>query len=509
MVEYVEPIADRVAAPEAGVASHRRAFADRFGWVLNEALLFPVVGLYVITLTAALPRELLSDSWFVIFGGSYVAHHGLPSHETLTIWSHGRHWVDQQWLGQLYFYGLYALGGIKLALLGHVAAAGSAFVIAVVAARKLGGTVRSVCWIALPSIFLLIWSSWNARAQSLAVLLFVVIAWLLIQDARAPSRRAYLVFPLLVLWANIHGTAITGGLLVALYGLTYAYERRREPIRTWIARAAALTLVPIACVFASPYATSLPGYYHRMLINPGFRDHVTEWRPTAPDFQTAPFYLLAFLAIWLIGRRRDLLGRYEKALLIVTLLMGLQTLRGVLWFTLVALMLVPALLDGVLKPNTSAMRFSLLNRALIATSVAGIFMTFVAVSAKPSSWFERAYPQPVLAAVQRVEAKDPHVRVFANEQYADWLLLKRPELYGRVAYDVRFELITRKQLEKLVDIRNQVEGWQNAVAPYGLFVLRKGIESELAKGLLRERGAKLEYRGHDVIVISRSVRGPA
>ncbi len=508
MVEYVEPIADRVAAPAPSAGARGRWFAPRLTWVLNEALLFPVVGLYLITLTAALPRELLSDSWFVIFGGHFVAHHGLPSHDTLTIWTYGRHWVDQQWLGQLFFYGLYALGGIKLALLGHVASAGSAFVIAIVAARRLGASVRSVCWIALPSIFLLIWSSWNARAQSLAVLLFVLIAWLLIRDARAPSRRVFLVFPMLVLWANVHGTAITGGLLVALYGLTYAFERRRQPFRDWLPRAAVLSLTPIACVFASPYAASLPGYYHRMLINPGFRDHVTEWRPTAPDFQTAPFYLLAFVAVWLIGRQRGRLVRYEQVLLAVTLLMGLQTLRGVLWFTLVALMLIPALLDGALKPNTAAMRFGSLNRALVAASAAGIFMTFVAVAAKPASWFERAYPQPVLAAVQRVEAKDPHVRVFANEQYSDWLLLRRPELYGRVAYDVRFELISRKQLERLVDIRQQVEGWQKAVAPYGLFVLRKGIESDLAKGLLREPGARLEYRGHDVIVISR-LRNPA
>jgi hypothetical protein len=197
--------------------------------------------------------------------------------------------------------------------------------------------------------------------------------------------------------------------------------------------------------------------------------------------------------------------RYEQVLLVVTLLMGLQTLRGVLWFTLVALMLIPALLDGVLKPNSAAMRFPLLNRSLVAISVAGIFMTLVGVAAKPSSWFERAYPQPVLAAVQRVEANDPHVRVFANEQYSDWLLLRRPELGGRLAYDVRFELLSRAQLERLVDIRRRVEGWQRAVSPYGLFVLRKGIESGLASALLREHGTRLEYRGHDVIVISRRV----
>jgi hypothetical protein len=504
MLEHAEPILDRVAAPERALGVREHRLARRFGWVLNEALLFPIAALYLVTLTAALPRELLSDSWYAIFGGHFVAHHGLPSHDALTIWEHGRAWVDQQWLGQLYFYGLYAAGGTKLALLGHVAASGTAFVLAIVFARRLGASVRSVCWIALPSIFLLIWSSWNARAQSLAVLLFVIVVWLLIRDARSPSRRVYLTFPLLILWANIHGTVVTGALLVVLLGVTYAIERRREPLRQWAPRAALLCFAPIACVFASPYATSLPGYYQRMFGNSGFRDHVTEWRPTAPDFQTAPFYLLAFLTVWLIGRRSDQLTWFEKLLLVVMLLLGLQTLRGVLWFTLAALMLTPALLDAVLKPNTSAMRFGLLNRALVATSVAGIAMTLLAVALKPSSWFERGYPQAALAAVQRVEARSPHVRVFANEQYADWLLLRRPELSGRIALDVRFELLTRDQLDNLVAIRRQVDGWKRAVAPYGLFFLKKGVDDDLAKGLLRQRGMRLEYRGRGLIVISRT-----
>ena len=138
----------------------------------------------------------------------------------------------QQWLGQLFFYGLFAAGGVKLALLGHVFAAGSAFVLAIVVARWRGASMRSVCWIALPAVFLLMWGSWNARAQSLAFVLFVAVVWLLIADARRPSRRILFVFPLLALWANIHGTAITGATLVVLAGLVYAYERRREPRRT-------------------------------------------------------------------------------------------------------------------------------------------------------------------------------------------------------------------------------------------------------------------------------------
>ena len=190
MVEHVEPIADRVVtapAPRTGIVG--RWTARVVAWSLGEALLFPVVALYVVSLALSLPRELYSDSWYAILGGHEIVHHGFPSHDTLAIWTHGRAWVDQQWLGQLFFYGLFAAGGVKLALLGHVFAAGSAFVLAIVVARWRGASMRSVCWIALPAVFLLMWGSWNARAQSLAFVLFVAVVWLLIADARAPSAR--------------------------------------------------------------------------------------------------------------------------------------------------------------------------------------------------------------------------------------------------------------------------------------------------------------------------------
>jgi hypothetical protein len=512
MIDHAEPAVDRVAAPSplrrGGVNAVRLTLSRSFGWALNEAVLFPIVALFVVGLLGNIPGELLSDSWLVVLGGREVVQNGLPHHDTLAIWTQGREWVDQQWLGQLAFYGLYALGGIKLALIGHVTAAGTAFVLALIAARWRGGSTRAVCWLALPSIFLLVWGSWNARAQSLALVLFVAVVWLLIADARAQSRRVFLALPLLVVWANVHGTVLTGALLVVLWGITYAVERRKSPSRTWAPRAAVLCLAPIACLFASPYAADLPGYYHLMLTNSGLRQYIVEWRPTAPSLQTAPFFGIAFLAVWLAGRCRERLLRYEKIVLALTLLMALQSIRSVIWFTLVALMLVPVALDGVLKPNVSAMRFQLLNRALVAASLAGVVVASTVIAAKPTSWVMREYPNGVLTAVDRVQARDPNVRVFANEMYTDWLLLERPSLKGKLAFDIRFELTSKAEIQRLVDIRRRVEGWRQAVSSYGLFVLNKGPEGPLAKALLREPGAKLEYRGHDALVIWRPAKNP-
>jgi hypothetical protein len=504
MVEHVQPTVDRIGGASVRQARARRRSLERaLGWASREALLFPVVALFLISVAANLPRELFQDSWLVILGGREVVQHGLPSHDTLAIWTQGREWVDQQWLAQLAFYGLYALGGIKLALFAHVASAAGAFTLAVVVARRRGASTRSLCWIAVPAYFLLTWGSWNARAQSLALLLFVVVVALLIRDAHSPSRRVFFVIPLLVLWANIHGTALTGAALVALWGVTFAVERRRRPLKEWLPRSAALVIAPFACVFASPYAASLPGYYETMLFNSGFRQFVVEWRPTAPSIQTAPFYLLAFLTVWLIGRRKERLLPFEQVLLAVTLLMGLQTIRSVIWFTLVALMLVPSALDGVLKPNSGAMRFPVLNRALIGVSIVGVVAALAVVAAKPSAWFERNYPTGILAAFDRAQTHDPQMRVFANETYGDWLLLRRPELRGRLAFDIRFELASKKNLLRLQEVRWRVEGWRRVVAPYSLFILKKGPESRLAAALLRQPGAHLEYRGNGAIVIYR------
>jgi hypothetical protein len=506
MGERAEPFVDTVAAAPGPASAQPAWSAQTWRWALGEALLFPVVALFTLGLVGALPDELLSDSWLVILGGKEIVQHGLPAHDTLTIWAHGREWVDQQWLGQLVFYGLYALGGVKLVLLAHSAAVASAFVAAIAAARWRGGSVRTVCWIALPTVYIFTWASGNARAQTLALPLFVAVVWLLIRDARSESRRIFLVFPLLVLWGNVHGSALVGALFVGLYGVMYGIERRREPLRSWLPRTALLCIGPLACLFTSPYATNLPGYYAHMVVNPGFREFVTEWKPTSPSIQTAPFYALAFAAVWIVGRRGDRLSRFEKALLFLTLLMAVQTIRNVIWFALAALILIPTPLDAALKPNTTATRYSFLNRALVLISVTAALVAVVGVAAKPSSWLTRSYPEGALAAVDRVAAREPDVRVFANEQYGDWLLLNRPGLRGRLAFDIRFELLSKRQIETLVNARRRVEGWRETLAPFGLFVLKKGPDTRLAATLLRDPGARVRYRGGGAIVISRPIR---
>ena len=243
--------------------------------VEREALLGFLLTIYAIVVLRMIPQELVQDSWLTLVSGREVAENGIPKTDSLTVWTKGVPWVDQQWLGQLIFYGAHVLGGFKLVMLLHAAALVTALGIALAAARSLGASVKSVALVAAVCMLLAPWAL-AMRAQTLAIPLFVALVWLLASDSRSPSRRVFLVLPLLVLWANIHGTVTLACALVVLRGLTIAVSRREGPRRL---RATLLIALPFAALLASPYATELVGYYRTMLVSPTLRTFIGEWGP--------------------------------------------------------------------------------------------------------------------------------------------------------------------------------------------------------------------------------------
>src|SRR5690242_4939333 len=148
----------------------------------REAGVVALLALYVVVVLAALPQTLVQDSWLTLVSGREIAQHGLPSTDTLTVWSHGKPWVDQQWLAQVVFYGLDRLGGIRLVLLTHALLLGSAFAAALAVARR-RASQKSVVLVGMVCMFLAPWAL-QMRAQSFAPLLFVGLLGLLVADGR-------------------------------------------------------------------------------------------------------------------------------------------------------------------------------------------------------------------------------------------------------------------------------------------------------------------------------------
>jgi hypothetical protein len=387
-------------------------------------------------------QELVQDSWLALLSGREIAQHGLPHHDTLFAWTTGREWIDQQWLAHLGFYGLSAIGGIRLVLAAHIAAIVGAAAIVVTAARRRGASSGAVFLSSLVCLAMAPWAL-QLRAQSFAELLFAACFVLLIDRRAMTGPRLAAILALLALWANVHGTVVLGAALAALRGLTLLADRG-EGQR---AKGLLLMVAAPACVFVSPYGSDLVRYYHLMLANPLLPRFVSEWQVSAPGSSTAVFYVVLMAGLFWLVRRRSSTNFYEKLAFAFIALSALQAIRSIVWFGLASVPLLAPQLDSAIG-RVRALGAPLVARAGLAIAAAAVIVTGV-VFTHPAGWFVGAWPAHAATEVGSLAAKDPQARIFAEDRYADWLLWSEPQLRGRIAYDIRFELLTKKRFQLL------------------------------------------------------------
>jgi hypothetical protein len=487
------PVRDAVRAPA------RTRFVD-----LVDQNLFVILVLLAGSLLelAFLRLEIGADSWYSLVGGRVVSRSWIPHHDTLTVLAHGREWIDQQWLGHLLLYALWAAGGWPLAVISIAASAVVGFGIAAAAARLRGASARSTALLTL-ACFIVGFTNTSFRAQTPTYVLFALVALLLAADEQRPSGRVFLVFPLLVVWANVHGSVLLAAALVALRGLTIAWtgiRKRLEP-RTWLPRAAALAVVPWLCTIASPYGLGLVHYYPKIVNNPALSRLIGEWHATTIRNQPQ-FFALLLGACWLAFRRGSKLGLFSRLGLLLTAIAGLSALRHMVWFCLFAVAVLPPALDEAWPPK-DAPRHRRLNLAIAAAALAVLVVATASTASHARAWFEDPYPQRAGEVVARAAAADPGLRIYADGRYADWLLFEHPALAGRIAYDVRYELLRQSELQDLSNfVTQRGNGWFRDAAGYRLLVLDPLREPGAIEYFLA-RHAKVLYRDRHVVVLER------
>jgi hypothetical protein len=470
------------------------ATTSRFAAFLEEnGLLVIVLGAFAIVLVVALRKDLVVDGWMALVSGRWIAQHGLPSHDTLTLWTHGRRWTDQQWLAQLALYGLWRLGGIKLALLVHALLVTSGLAIAAMVARTRGASALSVTWVAIPVLIAYYPVASVMRPQSFAFPLFAATLWLILSDAQQPSRRVYLTLPLLVLWTNLHGSVLLGAMLVSLAGLVVLIQDRRPSTRGLV-----LLLAPWACLFASPFALHLPSYYDKILIGGQFKKFVTEWAPTTLTPGTAAVYILVLGGLWLLGRAGRQAPLLDQLAFVLTAVLAFEAVRNTAWVGLVALAVLPPLVDRLRGPVQDPPR---MNRILAITVLATAVIAVAAVATKPTSWFTAGFPPG--GAKAAAAAAGSQGRVFATSPYADWLLWSRPTLSGRVAFDARFELLSTKQLGRIARVEVRSGDWLQTLKGYRVFVLGRHSDHTLERALVQRLRARVVFSSPQVVVLRR------
>jgi len=442
------------------------------------------------------PAIIVNDSWLTLMVGRELWENGLPSVDEVTVYGLGSTWTDQQWLAQLAIFGAHSLGGLALVSILTAASVVAAFSIAAAASRSLGAGARAIWVMFLPVLLAAPWA-WSVRAQVLALPLFTGLLWLLAAQARRPTNQVWIALALLVVWANVHGSAALGALLVMLLG---AYELVRSRGRSWLRSAGLLALAPLA-ILVTPYGpVDTARYYHLLLVDPPFAGRVTEWHWAEPAVNTMFFYALAAIAIpiLVLGRRR--LTLFDFAVLALSFVGAMTAIRGIVWFALACMVFVPVAIGKTLESRSPGEPRRSLNIGISAVLAAALLAVAGSLFLRDESWFEDYWPAEVPAAV-RAELR-PGDTVFAPDRFSDWLLWKIPELRGRVAYDVRFELYDRAFFDRLAEYNGEAGDWKSFADGYRITLVDETRRSHTAD-FLKEPGARVVYRDDEITILVR------
>jgi hypothetical protein len=222
--------------------------------------------------TAALVCVVGADSrWLAALGDAIIARHAIP-HGIPFAAASTAHWANTLVLAELVFRLLESgLGdrGLMLAQLVALGIGASALARDAFARGATGSGTAAALLIAgfgaLPTLGV-------ARVQLFSVLLFPIAIALLRSETRQPTRRIWLIVPLLALWSNLHGAV-----LIAL-GITLVYlalERSRHSART----AAGLAVASAAAVSATPAGIHTFAYYSGVLTNQAAAGGKGMWGP--------------------------------------------------------------------------------------------------------------------------------------------------------------------------------------------------------------------------------------
>jgi hypothetical protein len=495
-VEVARPAIGGIAA--ARPWSLRAAEAVRT-WFAREGLLVFTACAYGAGLLAALNRLLSTDGWLALVSGRLIARHGLPSQNGLTILGHGRPWIDQQWLAQLSLYGLDRAGGLRLPLLVHVVLLVAPFAGAMAIARRRGAAPRSVALVAVVALFPLAAISAHLRTESLAYVPFVALLAILTAPGLLSRRRLLLVFAVLALWANLHGSVVLAAALVALRG---AVELRRagRGSRGWRHQGWGLLALPWLALMASPYALSLPRYYASTVLNPSFGRYVAAWQPSTLSLVSLPMFALALGSIWLLGRAATAYTPFEKLALLGGVVLALLAVRNWVWLGFLAVALLPSGLDRARTPKS--FRHEARVNLFLGLGGAVVCVALLASTAgRPQSWLVRDYPAAGARLVSELAHRHRHATIYATERYADWLLWEDPALAGRLAYDARFELLDRSELASIALFRARATGLQATMRRHEILVLDPVTEQRVIAALGSR--APLVYQDKSVVIVSR------
>jgi hypothetical protein len=413
-------------------------------------------------------------------------------------------WINQQWGAEIVLAGVFeGLGWLGLALARAALATGVAgFVYA--ACRRYGAHRRAASWLTLFTGLLLL-GGFQLRAQLFGLVLFAALRWLIADRSDHPGRLWWAI-PLLVLWANVHGS-FPLGILALLVASAEDLVARRPGRRTLV--------VAATCAIAtvvSPFGPLVWAYVVDLATDPLIREVVREWRPPwITTYTGVMFFVSVGLAIAVLARSRRALSSIAWPawieLAVFAALAGWSA-RNVFWWGIV-LALTLARLPWARRERAADPRSranALLVAVLASVPLIGAVRWLPYASSEPPA--SLLVHDPVLLTAELRSLLRPG-EPFANSQsWGSWFELALPG--HPVFVDSRFEVVPPEAVRASITIGEAEPGWEDELdsLPVRILAVDRETEQPLVDALPSNAAWREVYSDDDGLVYVREGRAP-
>ena len=350
--------------------------------------------------------------------------HAILRTDVFSAAAYGRPWLNQQWLAQIVLTTAFRLGGWFGLVVLRALLMALVLTFVFLACRAAGAATKRAVWLTLASAVLLT-GGFKLRPQLLGMVCFAATAWL-VARRRTHPEGVWIVVPITVLWANLHGSFFLAPLML---GLAWVEDR-------WVRGRGSRTLLlaglgSLLATMVNPYGYRVWSYAAGLATNPVIRRTITEWQPPTIEVYTGAVFFLSVVVVAavLIARVRRPVPWGSLLPLGVFLAIALAAIRGVWWWAMVAPIVLAGVLEDRPAPTERRDPAGALNAAivgLLALAVIGGMIRWMPYTGpacrREAGWRSLRWGSPVSCT----RTLRPGEVVFNAQKWGSWLEFEFP-----------------------------------------------------------------------------------
>lgn len=436
-----------------------------------------------------------TDTWWHLRTGELILDQGsLPRTDPFSWTAEGHDWVTHEWLTEV----LYALVQRSSGAAGLLVLSGILVGISALALTRALGRITDDVWArAIAALVAVAGGSllWSVRPHLFSLALLSVFLDLCLAELGSPGRRTtWLLVPLTLIWANLHGAFVIGPLLIFLFVLGGTLER--DPGARRLGR------ILMFCLAAGCINPAGPSIYLYPLTVASVSGEVLEWRsPSIRDAHGLIFFLavVATLAGAVVRRRAVPLRLLLPAGAFV--LLGLLALRNIAMALVVLGPCLALVLGNLLPQAVPSTRDRRVLAGVVAALIAGaIVLPVMRLAGRSESYLlgEDRFPR---LAVRELRSLPPG-RLVNPYNWGGYLIYRAPEF--PVSMDGRNDMYGARLLARHMLLEELRPGWDDFLDDHEVRYVLWQRAAPLAEALRLADGWALIHEDRRAVLFERT-----